>query len=99
MPDVADHEPGSALDGGPDGLDAYRRVIAACRRLLAPDGVAVLELGIGQAAAVSALAAEAGATATTRADLAGIPRALVLRPSATQGTRPKKSFGSKPRAD
>jgi len=43
MPEVARHEPASALDGGVDGLAAYRRVIADLPRLLAPRGVAVLE--------------------------------------------------------
>jgi release factor glutamine methyltransferase len=77
---VAHHEPASALDGGADGLDAYRRIIADLPRLLAPHGVAVLELGAGQQAAVEALAKAAGLTPEAcRADLGGVPRALVLR--------------------
>ena len=80
MPEVAHHEPTSALDGGADGLSAYRRIIADLPRLLAPHGVAVLELGAGQQAAVEALAKAAGLTPEAcRADLGGIPRALVLR--------------------
>jgi release factor glutamine methyltransferase len=80
MPEVARHEPASALDGGVDGLDAYRRIIADLPRLLAPHGVAVLELGAGQQAAVEALAKAADLTPEAcRADLGGIPRALVLR--------------------
>ena len=80
MPEVARHEPASALDGGADGLDAYRRIIADLPRLLAPRGVAVLELGQGQQAAVEALAKTAGLTPEAcRADLGGVPRALVLR--------------------
>jgi release factor glutamine methyltransferase len=79
MPEVALHEPPSALSGGTDGLDAYRAVMPALPALLDAGGVAVLELGQGQAAAVTALAAAAGFAATTRADLAGIDRALVLR--------------------
>jgi release factor glutamine methyltransferase len=78
MPEVARYEPASALDGGPDGLSAYRRILPALPRLLAGDGVAVLELGQGQEASVAALARAAGFTAATRADLAGIPRALLL---------------------
>ena len=82
MPEVARHEPASALDGGADGLDAYRRIIADLPRLLAPRGVAVLELGQGQQAAVEALAKSAGLTPEAcRADLGGLPRALVLRPA------------------
>ena len=80
MPEVARHEPASALDGGADGLSAYRRIIADLPRLLAPRGVAVLELGAGQQAAVEALAKAAGLTPEAcRADLGGVPRALVLR--------------------
>jgi release factor glutamine methyltransferase len=80
MPEVARHEPASALDGGADGLSAYRRIIADLPRLLAPHGVAVLELGAGQQAAVEALAKAAGLTPEAcRADLGGVPRALVLR--------------------
>ncbi len=80
MPEVARHEPASALDGGADGLDAYRRIIADLLRLLVPRGVAVLELGAGQQAAVAALAKVAGLTPEAcRADLGGVPRALVLR--------------------
>ncbi len=83
MPEVAAHEPRSALDGGMDGLDAYRAIVADLPRLLAPGGVAILELGHGQAAPVAALAAGAGlAGAQTRADLGGIARALVVRSSA-----------------
>ena len=83
MPEVAAHEPRSALDGGMDGLDAYRAIVADLPRLLAPGGVAILELGQGQAAPVAALAAGAGlAGAQTRADHGGIARALVVRSSA-----------------
>ena len=81
MPEVALHEPLSALDGGTDGLDAYRRIIPSLPRRLSPVGCAVLEIGIGQGEAVSALAAEVGLSAMSHPDLAGIPRALVLRPS------------------
>ncbi|MCQ4162744.1 peptide chain release factor N(5)-glutamine methyltransferase [Roseomonas sp. GC11] len=79
MPEVAAHEPARALDGGADGLDAYRVITAALPRLLVPGGHAVLELGEGQGPAVSALAEAAGlAVRGLRADLGGIGRALVL---------------------
>lgn len=79
MPEVATHEPASALDGGADGLAAYRAIAAALPRLLAPGGRAVLELGQGQQATVEAIAAGQGLRAVScRADLGGIPRALVL---------------------
>jgi release factor glutamine methyltransferase len=80
MPEVAAHEPRMALDGGPDGLAAYRTIIADLPRLLAPGGAAILELGQGQAGPVAALARSAGfAAPATLADLGGIARALVLR--------------------
>lgn len=80
MPEVSRHEPASALDGGADGLDAYRAIIADLPRLLAPGGVAVLELGQGQAAAVQRLAGAAGLEWRPPApDLNGVPRAAILR--------------------
>ncbi len=80
MPEVASYEPASALDGGADGLVAYRTICADLPRLLAPGGAAVLELGLGQAAAVEGLAHGHGlARAALREDLGGVPRALVLR--------------------
>jgi release factor glutamine methyltransferase len=80
MPEVALHEPASALSGGADGLDAYRAVIANLPGLVAPDGVAILELGQGQAAGVAALAGAWNFAAAQRFDLGGIARALVIRP-------------------
>ena len=80
MPEVARHEPARALDGGPDGLSAYRAILAGLPSVLRPGGVAVLELGQGQDRAVAAIAGAQGlAVATTRHDLSGVPRALVLR--------------------
>ena len=79
MPEVACHEPRGALDGGADGLAAYRAIVADLPRLLASGGVAVLELGPDQAAPVAALGLAAGLVAAPRADLAGHTRALVLR--------------------
>ncbi|MBP0494718.1 peptide chain release factor N(5)-glutamine methyltransferase [Roseomonas indoligenes] len=79
MPEVALHEPALALDGGADGLDAYRQLAAAIPGLLAPGGRAVLELGQGQEAGVAALARAAGLRPLEcRPDLGGVPRALVL---------------------
>ena len=79
MPEVARHEPGLALDGGADGLDAYRLLVAALPGLLAPGGIAVLELGQGKRAAVEALAlAEGLRPLSCRPDLGGVDRALSL---------------------
>jgi release factor glutamine methyltransferase len=78
-PEVARHEPRAALDGGPDGLAAYRALAAALPRLLAADGLVFLELGAGQADAVAALMNEVGLhRRALRRDLAGIARCLVL---------------------
>jgi release factor glutamine methyltransferase len=79
MPEVQKYEPVAALDGGTDGLDAYRAIIAALPSILAPGGLAVLELGAGQAISVAALAADAGFSCSVRPDLAGIDRAALLR--------------------
>jgi release factor glutamine methyltransferase len=87
MPDVARFEPVSALDGGVDGFDAYRCIIAELPRLLAPAGIAIIEAGIGQAAGIAGLAAAAGLAAVSHADLAGVPRAIVM--SAPEGVREK----------
>jgi release factor glutamine methyltransferase len=59
-PEVAHWEPRAALDGGSDGLDAYRALLGETRRVLAPDGWAVFEVGHDQAADVTMLAAEYG---------------------------------------
>ena len=76
-PEVRDYDPTIALDGGNDGLDCYRLIAAEARRLLAPDGRLVVELGAGQEPAVRALFTKFGLTAgEAREDLAGIPRAL-----------------------
>ncbi|MBN8871546.1 MAG: peptide chain release factor N(5)-glutamine methyltransferase [Rhodospirillales bacterium] len=79
MPEVAAWEPARALDGGADGLDAYRRILADLPERLAPGGVAVLELGMTQAESVAALARTHGLAAGFLTDLAGIRRTLVLR--------------------
>ena len=81
-PEVRDFDPLRALDGGIDGLDAYRVIAADARRLLAPGGTLVLELGAGMATAVTALldAAGLGLAGPPRHDLAGAARALVARP-------------------
>ncbi len=78
-PEVARHEPRSALDGGADGLDAYRALLPDVRRLLAPEGRAVVELGQGQRTAVEALArGNRLRPLGCRADFGGVDRALVL---------------------
>ncbi len=95
MPEVARFEPGSALDGGVDGLDAYRHLVACLPRILAPGGAAVFELGEGQLDSVRALAKAAGLHYLgCDADLAGIDRALRLCRKADADAFEKKLFGS-----
>ncbi|SDF91269.1 release factor glutamine methyltransferase [Limimonas halophila] len=78
-PEVAGHDPRAALVGGGDGLTAYRRVLPAIARLLAPGGVAAVEVGRGQADSVRGLAERAGLRAGAPvADLAGIARCVPL---------------------
>jgi release factor glutamine methyltransferase len=82
-PEVRDHDPAVALDGGPDGLAAYRQIAADAMRVLAPGGHLVVEFGAGQGPAVAALFRRAGlvSAAPPRPDLCGIERALdLLRP-------------------
>lgn len=76
--EVRDHDPRAALDGGTDGLDAYRALIPQAARLLAPGGALVVEAGTGQSGPIQALMTAAGLAAGTapRADLGGILRAV-----------------------
>lgn len=67
------HEPNDALDGGPDGLDLLRRLLVDLPRRAAPAATILLEIGEGQAEAVSSLA-PTGAPVSVAADLAGIER-------------------------
>jgi release factor glutamine methyltransferase len=80
-PEVRDFDPRGALDGGSDGLTAYRAVAADAPRLLAPGGWLVVEVGIGQADAVTALFAGIGLETSDppRRDLAGVPRVVKAR--------------------
>ncbi|MGJ5175383.1 peptide chain release factor N(5)-glutamine methyltransferase [Bradyrhizobium oligotrophicum] len=78
--EVRDHDPLRALDGGPDGLDAYRTLIPQAAALLQPGAALILEVGLGQSGDVAALMTQAGLMADSvviRADLAGIPRAVM----------------------
>lgn len=83
-PEVREHDPVLALDGGADGLDAYRAIIPAVPALLSPGGFAVLEIGAGQADAVTRIARENGlAPIGRRVDLGGVERALSFKPVRT----------------
>lgn len=76
---VRDFDSPLALDGGADGLAFYARTLREAGRCLAPGGVLILELGIGQADSVQALGRDSGwSLLSLRDDLAGIPRAMAL---------------------
>ncbi|HSX53896.1 MAG TPA: peptide chain release factor N(5)-glutamine methyltransferase [Sphingomonas sp.] len=75
-PEVREHEPPEALFAGADGLDDYRRIVPELPRLLAPGGIAVLEIGWTQGDAVSALVAKTGLTPAVRQDLGGRDRVV-----------------------
>jgi release factor glutamine methyltransferase len=72
--DVRLHDPHLALDGGRDGLDAYRSILADLGRIMGPEGRAFLEIGAGQRAEIEDLGRESGFATVFRADLAGIDR-------------------------
>jgi release factor glutamine methyltransferase len=79
--EVRDYDPRGALDGGNDGLDAYRAIVPQAAGLLAPGATLVVEAGIGQSGAIEDLMVSAGLTLErpAKADLAGIPRAVAGR--------------------
>jgi len=79
--DVREYDPQAALDGGPDGLAAYRAIAADAARLLAPGGWLAVEIGVDQGEAVSELLAARGLAVTEapRRDLAGCPRVVTAR--------------------
>jgi len=79
-PEVAAYDPMLALDGGPDGLDAYRRIAAGAPAVLAEGGRLLVEIGAGQAAQVSDIFRAAGLkldpSQAIGRDLAGRPRVV-----------------------
>ena len=83
IPNLADEvrhfEPLGALDGGADGLSAYRELAPQIGRLLRPSGIAVLEIGAGQAVDITEIMTQAGLVSIAcRQDLAGIVRCLLF---------------------
>jgi release factor glutamine methyltransferase len=77
--EVREHDPHRALDGGDDGLAAYRAIAADAQRLMRPGGGLIVEIGIGQAEAAAEIFTRGGlAVAELRSDLSSIPRALGL---------------------
>lgn len=79
-PEVALYEPTAALEGGADGLDAYRDLAPRVARRLAPGGFALFEIGLGQAAEVESICVGAGLQVHGRAcDLAARERCVVVK--------------------
>jgi len=92
-PEVRRYDPRAALDGGPDGLAAYRELAPELGRLMRPTGFAVCEIGAGQGAAVVGLMTRSGLeTVEAVRDLAGRDRCLVVRP----GERRRRKALNKP---
>lgn len=90
--EVGRWEPRLALAGGADGLDAYRAILPTLGARLAADGIALFEVGFGQAPAVAAIAAAAGFQhIEVSRDLAGIGRCLAL--ARGRADNPKKIVG------
>jgi release factor glutamine methyltransferase len=77
-PQVREYEPAAALFAGPEGLDEYRALIPLLPDHLTERGIAILEIGAMQAAAVTALAEAAGFAVVVRQDMGGRDRALIL---------------------
>ena len=76
MPEVRCHEPRIALDGGPDGLDLVRRLVAQAAQRLEPGGLLALEITPEQRAAVFELVAAQGLRAQVHRDLGGLERVV-----------------------
>jgi release factor glutamine methyltransferase len=76
--EVREYDPPDALDGGADGLDAYRAIVPEAARLLAPGGTLIVEAGSGQSGAIGELMSVSGLTfqRPPKADLAGVLRAV-----------------------
>jgi release factor glutamine methyltransferase len=78
-PGVAEYEPAEALYAGNEGLDDYRRLAPEIGRLLAAEGLAAIEIGFDQATSAAALFEAEGLRPSVTPDLAGRPRALLIR--------------------
>ncbi|MFD0986201.1 peptide chain release factor N(5)-glutamine methyltransferase [Methyloligella solikamskensis] len=100
--EVREHDPVLALDGGADGLAAYREILSAIPRILAPGGALFFEIGETQAESVAALMRDAGLELEEGVwlsrDLAGRPRCLAgkrqVRRSGAVSGRGKKELGT-----
>ena len=90
--EVRDHDPRAALDGGPDGLAAYRAILTHVNESLLGDGLVAFEVGYDQADAVMALCRRAGlADVGAMADLAGTNRVVTGRAAVPLGAGAEKN--------
>jgi release factor glutamine methyltransferase len=93
-PEARDHEPRSALNGGPDGLDVFRRVVASACEWLAPGGAVFVETSEWQAPQAIAELVQAGLVATVATDKE-IDATVVVGARPTRcGPRPGRPAGS-----
>jgi release factor glutamine methyltransferase len=88
---IREHEPRTALDGGPDGLDLIRRLFSQAPRYVKPDGWLLLEIGATQGPAISALARQAFplAAVNLHRDYAGLARVVEIQFRAVPGIKIK----------
>ena len=86
---IREHEPRIALDGGPDGLDLFRRLFSQAPRYVKPDGWLLLEIGATQGQTVSALARQAFplAAVNLHRDYAGLTRVVEIQLRSVPGVR------------
>ncbi len=77
MPEVRDHDPVEALDGGPDGLDAFRQLAARLPSRLRPGGLLALEIGAQQADTVVGILSPHIRDARVLPDRAALPRIVI----------------------
>jgi release factor glutamine methyltransferase len=93
-PEVAHYEPRLALEGGTDGLDAYRILAEQLAGVVLPTGFIAIEIGSGQETAVATLCEAAGLTFVgSRNDLAGVKRCLLFAATDAHDCQPKKTVG------
>lgn len=85
--DIRDHEPHLALDGGRDGLDFYRRIIAKAKSRLSPGGFLILEIGETQARAIAGIADDEGEyeSPLIYKDYAGKDRVISIKKKESHG--------------
>jgi release factor glutamine methyltransferase len=77
-PEVRENDPVRALDGGEDGLQAIRAIVAACGGALAENGILLMEVGAGQSPQVATIAEKHGMAISFKQDLAGIDRVAIV---------------------